>query len=76
MHRDVFGDITRGSYGVVRRVIDKNSGTQYAAKFLRFADVAVKDELETELAMMALLDHTNIVQVRARTSSCSADIVS
>ena len=52
-----------GSYGVVRRVIDKNSGTQYAAKFLRFSDVTVRDELDAELSVMSQLDHTNIVQV-------------
>ena len=53
----------RGSYGVVRRVIDKNSGNQYAAKFMRFSDPLVKEELQNELDMMAHLDHQNIVQV-------------
>jgi len=53
----------RGSYGVVRRVIDKNSGNQYAAKFLRYNDVFIKEELMQELEMMALLDHNNIVQI-------------
>ena len=53
----------RGAYGVVRRVIDKNSGNQYAAKFLRYPDHLVKSELETELEMLTLLDHTGIVQV-------------
>ena len=53
----------RGSYGVVRRVIDKNSGNQYAAKFMRYNDPLMKEELMTELEVMALLDHTNIVQI-------------
>lgn len=53
----------RGSYGVVRRVIDKNSGSQYAAKFLRYNDPLVREELAQELEMMSLLDHNNIVQV-------------
>ena len=53
----------RGSEGVVRRVIDKNSGNQYAAKFLRFPDQETKSELETELEMLTLLDHTGIIQV-------------
>ena len=53
----------RGSYGVVRRVIDKNSGNQYAAKFMRFSDQLVKEELQNELEIMTLLDHQNIVQV-------------
>lgn len=52
-----------GSYGVIRRVIDKNSGNQYAAKFLRYNDVFVKEELMQELEMLALLDHPNIVQI-------------
>jgi len=53
----------RGSYGVVRRVIDKNSGNQYAGKFLRYNDPLMKEELMTELDVMALLDHQNIVQI-------------
>ena len=55
--------VRRGSYGVVRRVIDKNSGNQYAAKFMRYNDPLMKEELMTELEVMALLDHTNIVQI-------------
>ena len=62
-NHSVFLSVSRGSYGVVRRVIDKNSGNQYAAKFLRYNDVFVKEELMQELEMMALLDHNNIVQV-------------
>ena len=54
----------RGSCGVVRRVIEKHWGTQYAAKFLRHSDPGWKEELETELEMMSDVDHTNIVQVR------------
>jgi len=48
---------------VVRRVIDKNSGNQYATKFMRYNDPLMKEELMTELEVMALLDHTNIVQI-------------
>jgi hypothetical protein len=59
----IIDEIGRGSYGVVRRVIDKNSGNQYAAKFLRYNDPLLKEELMRELEVMALLDHTNIVQV-------------
>ena len=31
---------------MVRRVIDKNSGNQYACKFLRFPDFTTKEELQ------------------------------
>jgi serine/threonine protein kinase len=44
-------------------VIDKNSGNQYAAKILRYADPIVKEELMTELEILALLDHQNIIQI-------------
>ena len=53
----------RGSYGVVRRVIDKNSGNQYAAKVMRYNDPLMKEELMTELEVMTMLDHSNIVQI-------------
>ncbi len=53
----------RGSYGITRRVIDKNSGSQYAAKFFRYNDPQVKEELMSELDMLALLDHQNIISV-------------
>jgi len=59
----VIDEIGRGSYGVVRRVIDKNTGNQYAAKILRFSDPVQKEKLMAELEMMALLDQTNIVQI-------------
>jgi len=59
----VIDELGRGSYGIVRRVIDKNSGNQYATKFMRYNDIFLKDELMQELEMMALLDHNNIVQV-------------
>lgn len=55
--------LCRGSYGIVRRLIDKNSGNQYAAKFLRYSDPLVREELAQELEMMSLLYHNNIVQV-------------
>ena len=53
----------RGSAGIVRRVIDKNSGNQYACKFLRFNNPMLKEELQLELEVMASLSHPNIVQV-------------
>jgi len=53
----------RGSYGVVRRVIDKNSGNQYSAKVMRYNDPLMKEELMTELEVMTMLDHSNIVQI-------------
>ena len=53
----------RGSAGIVRRVIDKNSGNQYACKFLRFNNPLLKEELQTELEVMTSLDHPNIIQV-------------
>ena len=55
--------LPRGSAGIVRRVIDKNSGQQYACKFLRFNNPKLKEELQTELEVMAALNHPNIVQV-------------
>ena len=48
---------------MVRRVIDKNSGNQYAAKILRYGDLMVKEELMTELEILAQLDHQNLIQV-------------
>ena len=53
----------RGSYGIVRRVIDKNFGGQYAAKFLRFGDDETRKELKPELEMLSSLNHQNIVRV-------------
>lgn len=46
---------------MVRRVIDKNSGNQYAAKFLRYNDAFMKEELMQELEILAMLDHPNII---------------
>ncbi|ESO11845.1 hypothetical protein HELRODRAFT_71418, partial [Helobdella robusta] len=59
----VVDEIGRGSCGIVRRVIDKNSGNQYACKFIQYSDLATRDELVQELEILALLDHANVVQV-------------
>merc|ERR1712142_12356 len=59
----IIDEIGRGSCGVIRRVIDKNSANQYAAKFLRYSDEMHKAELQTEHETMSELDHENIIQV-------------
>lgn len=45
------------------QVIDKNSGTQYACKFLKYTE-ETKSERALELEMMGSLDQQNIIQVR------------
>ena len=55
--------LCRGSYGIVKRVIDKNSGSQYACKFMQYENLARRDELGQELEILATLDHPNIIPV-------------
>ena len=45
-------------------MIDKNSGNQYAAKFLRFGDLNIREILQPELSILSQLDHNNIVQIQ------------
>ncbi|KAL8623451.1 hypothetical protein ACOMHN_061964 [Nucella lapillus] len=62
-HYYVLQDIGRGRHGRVRRVIEKNSGKEFAAKFIQVRDTVDKDFFRSELDMLRKQNHKNIVSV-------------
>ncbi|XP_074662623.1 protein Obscurin-like [Tubulanus polymorphus] len=59
----VLDEIERGSHGVIRRVVEKSTGVEFAAKFLRARDENQKNELKQEGDVMSLLSHRHVVRL-------------
>ncbi|CAH1789060.1 unnamed protein product [Owenia fusiformis] len=56
-------EIGRGRYGIVRRMIEKSTGCEFAAKFLRARNEKMKEELRHEMETLRLCKHRNIVDL-------------
>ncbi|XP_021352030.1 titin-like isoform X3 [Mizuhopecten yessoensis] len=59
----ILEELGRGRHGVVRRVLDKSSGKQYAAKFIPVADPKMKHFFRQELYNLQAASHKNVVGV-------------
>ncbi|XP_076459478.1 uncharacterized protein LOC143292788 isoform X2 [Babylonia areolata] len=59
----VLEEIGRGRHGRVRRVIEKNSGKEFAAKFIQVRDAVDKEFFRSELDNLRRQNHKNIVPV-------------
>ncbi|XP_069107585.1 twitchin-like isoform X2 [Argopecten irradians] len=57
----ILEELGRGRHGVVRRVLDKSSGKQYAAKFIPVADPEMKHFFRQELYNLRAASHKNVV---------------
>ncbi|XP_060079443.1 obscurin-like [Ylistrum balloti] len=59
----ILEELGRGRHGVVRRVLDKSTGKQYAAKFIPVADPEMKHFFRQELYNLRTASHKNVVDV-------------
>ncbi|ESP01587.1 hypothetical protein LOTGIDRAFT_139521, partial [Lottia gigantea] len=59
----ILEELGRGRHGIVRRVIEKSTGNQYAGKFISVREDGEKDFFRNELETLRLLNHKNIVGV-------------
>ncbi|XP_033728113.1 LOW QUALITY PROTEIN: obscurin-like [Pecten maximus] len=59
----ILEELGRGRHGIVRRVLDKSSGKQYAAKFIPVADPEMKHFFRQELYNLRAASHKNVVGV-------------
>ncbi|XP_055959480.1 obscurin-like [Patella vulgata] len=57
----VMEELGRGRHGVVRRVIEKSTGAEFAAKFITVREDGEKDFFKNELETLRLLSHKNIL---------------
>ncbi|PSN41146.1 Death-associated protein kinase 1 [Blattella germanica] len=63
---DVFEEIGKGQFAVVRRCVEKSSGLQYAAKFMRKRRVhrgVPAEDIHREVNLLQQLNHPNIVKL-------------
>ncbi|XP_069694753.1 death-associated protein kinase 1-like isoform X2 [Periplaneta americana] len=63
---DVFEEIGKGQFAVVRRCVEKASGVQYAAKFMRKRRVCrgvPAEDINREVSLLRQLQHPNIVSL-------------
>lgn len=53
----------RGRHGIIRRVIEKSTGKEFAGKFLMLSDPKEKEFFQTELESLRVLDHPHIMKI-------------
>ncbi|GAB1597543.1 obscurin-like [Argonauta hians] len=59
----ILEEIGRGRHGIIRRVIQKSTGKEFAGKFLMLSDPKEKEFFQTELECLRVLDHPHILKV-------------
>ncbi|GLH12279.1 Calcium/calmodulin-dependent protein kinase type II alpha chain [Gryllus bimaculatus] len=63
---DVYEEIGKGQFAVVRRCVEKSTGNQFAAKFMRKRRVCrgvSSEDIEREVKLLLQLKHKNIVSL-------------
>lgn len=55
--------LDRGRHGRVRRVVEKATGQEFAAKFIQVRDAADKEFFRTELEALRRVTHSNVVRL-------------
>ncbi|XP_064598573.1 obscurin-like isoform X2 [Liolophura sinensis] len=63
-HFHILEEKGRGRTSIVRRVIEKSTGKEFAAKFIQVRDPGDKDVFKHELECLRLASHKNIVAIQ------------
>jgi serine/threonine protein kinase len=58
---EVLEELGKGRFGVVRKVVDRESGTVLAAKIIKCRKAADKDKVKEEIAIMEDLKHPKLL---------------
>lgn len=58
-------ELGRGKFGIVRKCADKESGVEYAAKFIACRTKAARDEVLHEINIMNELNHKQLLRLQA-----------
>lgn len=66
---DVLDELGKGTYGVVRKVRERESGELYAAKFIRCTLSKAKAKAEREIEIMSRLRHPKLLRLEAAFTS-------
>ncbi|KOX71851.1 Myosin light chain kinase, smooth muscle, partial [Melipona quadrifasciata] len=61
----VLEELGKGRYGTVRRVVEKSSGTSFAAKFVRTIKTKDREQVREEIRIMNMLRHPKLLLLAA-----------
>ncbi|XP_043500905.1 titin homolog [Polistes fuscatus] len=62
---DVFEELGKGRYGVVKRVVEKSSNASFAAKFVRTIKSKDREQVREEINIMNMLRHPKLLLLAA-----------
>lgn len=62
---EVLEELGKGRYGVVHKVVDKNSSQKLAAKFVRCRTAKEREKVQDEINIMNMLRHQKLLQLAA-----------
>lgn len=62
---EVLEELGKGRYGTVRRVIEKSSNTNFAAKFVRTIKTKDREQVREEIRIMNMLRHPKLLLLAA-----------
>lgn len=62
---EVWEELGKGRFGVVHKVIDRQSNQKLAAKFIKCRTAKDKDKVQDEIDIMNLLRHQKLLQLAA-----------
>lgn len=62
---DVLEELGKGRYGIVRRIIEKSSGLNLAAKFVRTIKAKDRQQVHEEICVMNMLRHPKLLRLAA-----------
>lgn len=62
---DVLEELGKGRYGVVKKVIERESGTCLAAKFVRTIKAKDREQVREEIRIMNALRHPKLLLLAA-----------
>lgn len=62
---EVLEELGKGRYGTVRRIIEKSSDTNFAAKFVRTIKTKDREQVREEIRIMNMLRHPKLLLLAA-----------
>lgn len=62
---DVMEELGKGRYGIVKRVVEKSTGHEFASKFVKTIKATDRKLVREEIKIMNLLKHPKLLRLSA-----------
>ena len=62
---EVHEELGKGRYGIVKRVVEKSTGCNFASKFVRTIKVTDRKQVREEMKIMNMLRHPKLLRLTA-----------